>query len=120
MMRIFIEDSFDAAHFLPNVSKLHQCSRVHGHTYRIRLEFGGEVDELLGWIIDYSDVKPKWECVKKMLDHRDLNEVIKNPTCENIAEWIAAHISVTLPPQTKLCRMEIRETERCGVVWEAK
>lgn len=36
-------------------------------TYRIRLEFTGEVNEL-GWIFDYAEAKAQWDKVKSDLD----------------------------------------------------
>lgn len=111
-MTIFIEDSFDSAHWLPNVPEGHKCSRTHGHTYRIRLEVSGEVDSTTGWVVDYADLKAVWEPLKIQLDHRCLNEILSNPTCELIAEWIAARM---IPALT---RIELRETVNCGAVWE--
>ncbi len=108
---VFIEDSFDAAHWLPNVPLDHKCHRMHGHTYRIRMEVAGKVDPALGWIIDYSDLKEAWEPVKERLDHRALNDILANPTCELIAGYIANCIPM-------LSRIELRETVNCGVVWE--
>ena len=43
MTTVFVEDSFDAAHWLPNVPEGHKCGRMHGHTYRVRLEVSGDV-----------------------------------------------------------------------------
>lgn len=111
-MKIFIEDSFDSAHWLPNVPDGHKCKQMHGHTYRIRLEFAGEIGEVSGWVIDYADVKSVWEDVKQMLDHHCLNDILRNPTCELIAGWIGSRIGFGL------CRIELRETVNCGVVWE--
>lgn len=118
-MRIFIEDSFDAAHFLPNVPDGHKCRSLHGHTYRIRLEFGGVLNSTSGWIIDYADVKQYWNFIKKDLDHKCLNDVpgLENPTCEIIAQYIYGRLDY--PSElTSLKRIEIRETEHCGVVLE--
>ena len=118
-MTIFLEDSFDAAHWLPNVPDGHKCKRLHGHTYRVRLEVTGEVGAESGWVMDYADLKSQWDALKKSLDHRSLNEVkfLENPTCERIAEWLACHLG--LPAQYTLSRIELRETEHCGVVWQA-
>jgi 6-pyruvoyltetrahydropterin/6-carboxytetrahydropterin synthase len=114
-MRIFLEDSFDAAHWLPNVPVEHKCHSLHGHTYRIRLEVTGKVGLKTGWIIDYGDVKAAWETVKSSVDHRCLNEIIgmENSTCENLTYWIMDRLK---PKLRGLCKIEIRETERCGVV----
>lgn len=118
-MRIFIEDSFDAAHWLPNVPPDHKCHNLHGHTYRIRMEIGGEVDAEMGWVIDYAEVKMAWDSVKVQLDHHCLNAIdgLRNSTCENLVRWIWDALKTTLPG---LARIEIRETERCGVVYEGE
>lgn len=116
-MRIFIEDSFDSAHYLPNVPVWHKCHRTHGHTYRIRIEVAGAVDPVLGWVVDYSFVRAAWCVVKDRVDHHMLNEIteLENPTCELIAEWIWRELS--LPG---LAKIELRETEHCGVVYEGE
>lgn len=113
-MTVFIEDSFDSAHFLPNVPKDHKCARLHGHTYRIRIEISGAVDPVSGWVIDYAEIKTAWEPIKHNLDHWNLNEVILNPTCENIAEWIAKRLEYV---GVLVSSIELRETVNCGVVW---
>jgi 6-pyruvoyltetrahydropterin/6-carboxytetrahydropterin synthase len=116
-MRIFVEDSFDSAHWLPNVPVGHKCGQLHGHTYRIRLEFSGDVDPVMGWVIDYSEIKTLWGRVKSLLDHKCLNDILSNPTCENIALFVKGNIGDTY---AGLSRIEIRETERCGVVLDCK
>ena len=107
---IFIEDSFDSAHWLPNVPEDHKCHRMHGHTYRIRLEVFGPVDPVTGWIIDYTELKAEWEIIKRDLDHKTLNDVLPNPTCELIAAYIGSWLPM-------VSQIELRETVNCGVVW---
>lgn len=109
-MTIFLEDSFDAAHWLPRVPAGHKCAQLHGHTYRIRLEVQGDVGPETGWVVDYAELKQKWAPVKAALDHQSLNSIIQNPTCELIAEWIGERL-----PMVSL--IELRETVNCGVVW---
>lgn len=113
IMRIFIEDSFDSAHYLPNVPDGHKCAAMHGHTYRIRLEVEGIVGNVSGWVIDYAEVKAVWETVKAQLDHKCLNDILQNPTCEVIAFWIRDLVQARIPG---LSGIELRETERCGVI----
>ena len=114
-MTVFIEDSFDSAHWLPNVPSGHKCHRLHGHTYRVRLEITGVVSPVGGWVIDYSDARAKWDSVKSVVDHHCLNDLpgLENSTCELLALWIVDRLKPELPG---LSRIEIRETERCGVV----
>lgn len=110
-MTVFVEDSFDAAHFLPNVPENHKCRNMHGHTYRVRIEVAGEVDAETGWVEDYAAIKARWEQVKHKLDHRVLNDIIYNPTCEHIATFIGVSVDAT--------RVEVRETVNCGCIWQA-
>ena len=124
MMRIFLEDSFDSAHWLPNVPETHKCRGMHGHTYRIRIEFAASMDERMGWLVDYAVVKPFWDMIHKRLDHKTLNEILPNPTCELIAEYIATELQGLLtrlgPARlVTVARIELRETVKCGVIWEA-
>jgi len=116
-MTIFIEDTFDAAHFLPNVPVGHKCRNLHGHTYKVRIEVTGEVEPASGWVIDYAVVKEAWTPVKALVDHKCLNYAIpelENSTCENLAQWIWGHLKLSIPDLSKL---EVRETANCGVVY---
>jgi 6-pyruvoyltetrahydropterin/6-carboxytetrahydropterin synthase len=118
-MRIFIEDTFDAAHWLPNVPVDHKCHNLHGHTYHVRIEIEGEIGEATGWIVDYAVVKGAWDVVKRIVDHRNLNKIegLENSTCELLAQWIWKRLSV-FQLGDKLARLEVRETAHCGVVIE--
>lgn len=116
-MTIFIEDSFDSAHWLPNVPVGHKCKNMHGHTYRVRIEVSGEVGRKTGWVVDYDEIKTIWEPLKNQLDHQIINSVIENSTCENIAEWIGKRM-VIQNAMAYCSQVEIRETEHCGAIWE--
>ena len=79
------EFSFDAAH---NLVKYHgKCEKLHGHTYRLRVTVVGEPDDE-GMVMDFLELK---DIVKKEilahLDHSYINELIEQPTAENIAKW---------------------------------
>lgn len=119
-MRIFIEDSFDSAHSLPHLPADHKCHHLHGHTYKIRMEFSGPISEK-GWVVDYGVVKSYWGFTKQRIDHKFINEFVPISTCENLAAWIWCDLCNHMklgPPMVKLERIELRETERCGVVYE--
>lgn len=89
-MELFKEFTFEAAHRLPNVPAEHKCSRLHGHSYKVRIEVSGPVDASLGWVIDFGDIKTAWRDLDDALDHRYLNEIpgLDNPTSEVLAIWI--------------------------------
>jgi 6-pyruvoyltetrahydropterin/6-carboxytetrahydropterin synthase len=114
-MRVFIEDTFDSAHWLPNVPKGHKCRNVHGHTYKVRIEVEGPVNKKSGWVIDYAEIKKAREPLKLRLDHKVLNEIkgLENSTSENLVEWIWVRLQIAGLP---ISLIEVRETANCGAV----
>ena len=86
-MRLDVEFTFAAAHRLPRYDG--PCFRLHGHNYRFFVGLEGEVDPKSGMIVDFGVVKAAvTEHVLARVDHRDLNDLLENPTAENIARWI--------------------------------
>jgi len=81
---------FEAAHSLKDLGEKHKCSRIHGHLYQVEVVVGGEIDEKLGWIMDFGDISRETNEVLEKLDHRYLNEIegLEVPTSENIARFI--------------------------------
>ncbi len=78
--------TFDAAHNLINYHG--KCERLHGHTYRLRVIVEGTPDSE-GMIIDFIELKAVVkERVISRLDHSYINEIISQPSAENIALWI--------------------------------
>ncbi len=80
----------EAAHRLPNVPAGHKCARLHGHSFAIEIHVRGPLDDTLGWVMDFADIKTAFEPVFDEIDHRYLNEVpgLENPTSEHLARWI--------------------------------
>lgn len=112
-MEIFKEFTFEAAHRLPNLPPEHKCSRLHGHSFRVRVCVAGAVDERTGWVMDFGDIKAVCKPVIDELDHRYLNEIpgLENPTSERIAMWLWARLRPLLP---QLSAIEVRETCTAG------
>ena len=78
--------TFDAAHNLVNYHG--KCERLHGHTYRLRVVLEGRPDAE-GMIMDFLELKDiVKECVLSRLDHAYLNDIIPQPSAENIALWV--------------------------------
>ena len=93
-MRMGLSLEFDAAHRLPGYDG--KCARVHGHTYEVEVVVEGPVDEKTGFLMDFYDLKEALRSVLEELDHRDLNEILDNPTAECIADHIRAGLEAVL------------------------
>ncbi len=116
-MEIWKEFRFEAAHLLPNLPEGHKCRRLHGHSYRVRIYVEGELDENLGWIIDFADIKAAFKPILDQLDHHYLNEIegLENSTAEVIARWIWDRLKPRLPI---LSRVEVGETCTSGCTYD--
>ena len=83
--RLGIILTFDAAHHLPEYDG--DCSRIHGHTWKIIVEFDYEQVNKIGIATDFKLLKKK---IKGLLpDHQYLNSFYGDgfrPTCENLCE----------------------------------
>ncbi len=112
-MDIFKTFTLESAHRLPNVPAGHKCARVHGHSFRVEIHVSGPVDDRLGWVMDFADVKSAFDPLFQRLDHRYLNDVpgLDNPTSENLARWIWGELQPGLP---QLSRVVVHETCTSG------
>jgi len=77
---------FDAAH---NLIAYHgKCEKLHGHTYKLCVSVKGTLDEE-GMVLDFAVLKQiVTDRVLKILDHSYINDIIEQPSAENIAIWI--------------------------------
>jgi 6-pyruvoyltetrahydropterin/6-carboxytetrahydropterin synthase len=107
-MRVWREFTFEAAHWLPAVPTGHKCRRLHGHSYRVEVHVDGPV-AADGMVMDFAEIKAAWIPLDDALDHRCLNDVITNPTSENLARFIWQQLD--LPG---LARVVVRETCTSG------
>jgi 6-pyruvoyltetrahydropterin/6-carboxytetrahydropterin synthase len=112
-MRLDVEFSFAAAHRLPRYEG--PCFRMHGHNYRFLVALDGEVDPATGMVADFGVVKQVvQELVLARVDHRTLNDVLENPTAENIARWIWEVLEARLPG---LAEVRLYEIPDCCVTY---
>lgn len=94
-MDIYKSFRFEAAHHLPHVPDGHKCSRLHGHSYEVKIRVRGDVGERTGWVCDFSEIATAWAPIGQRLDHYYLNEIagLENPTSENLARWIWSRLT---------------------------
>ena len=85
---------FDAAHKLPHYDG--KCQNLHGHTWKLEVKVTGEVVEegpKQGMVVDFSDLKDLVNTiVLGSLDHHYLNDLLENPTAENLALEVALRL----------------------------
>lgn len=102
--------AFEAAHRLPRVPAEHQCSRMHGHSFRVTITLAGEMDERMGWLVDFDAItKLVQPIIDDELDHRTLNDVpgLENPTSEVLSVWLWKRLRPLLP---QLSGVTVHET----------
>lgn len=99
-MRIFKEFKFEAAHFLPSAEPGTPNSRIHGHSFRVKVTLEGAPHDDTGVIQHLGIVEQELKAVQAKLDHRFLNEDVEGlqlPTLEHIALWIWGELQGPLP-----------------------
>jgi 6-pyruvoyltetrahydropterin/6-carboxytetrahydropterin synthase len=107
---------FEAAHVLPNHPG--KCRNLHGHSYRLGVTVEGHVDAATGLAIDFADLKAIVQReVVDVLDHRYVNDLIDNPSAENMTIWMWRRLRPALPG---LVEIELWETRRCAVVYRGE
>ena len=85
---------FEAAHKLIGYDG--DCANLHGHSYVLEIQVKGVVDEQ-GFVMDFKELKHFVQTkVIDLLDHVYLNDIIKNPTAENIVIWIVRKLQQDL------------------------
>lgn len=116
---IFKDFTFEAAHMLPHVPEGHKCGRLHGHSFNLRVELRGQVDQFTGWIVDFGDVKAALKPMISRLDHHYLNDIegMENPTSEVIAEWVFNEAAKLLDGLCAVESVTVKETCTCGATY---
>jgi 6-pyruvoyltetrahydropterin/6-carboxytetrahydropterin synthase len=107
---------FEAAHVLPDHPG--KCSRMHGHSYRLEVAIVGPIQTrgpARGMIEDFDTIKTVVrETVVERLDHQTLNDLIENPTAENIIGWIWEQLAPKLSGLDELVLWETANS--CAVL----
>jgi len=98
-MQIYKEFTFEAAHFLPTAPEGHPNSRLHGHSFRVRVVVDGQPDPESGLIFHFEDLAKALEDTRLKLDHHYLNEIegLELPTLERISMWLWDRLKSQVP-----------------------
>jgi 6-pyruvoyltetrahydropterin/6-carboxytetrahydropterin synthase len=113
--RIWKDFTLDSAVQLKRAPAGANEANIHGHTFQVRLHLTAPIDTVMGWTIDFGDVKTIFDPVFKALDHQPLYEVsaLHDADTASIADWIYTTTKVSLP---QLVRVDLFETAGCGSI----
>ncbi len=103
-----------SAHFLPHLPPTHKCHRLHGHNFKVILEWSASS---LAKVLSYEEAAGHFIPVQKQLHRRLLNEIegLENPTAENLAAWLWRHLKISIPA---LSSVTVYETPTAGTCYD--
>lgn len=110
------EFTFESAHHL--VGYEGDCSKPHGHSYKLQVTLSGGIDFTSDpniasnlMVLDFKDLK---KMVKDVVisthDHVDLNTIYENPTAEAMVVTIFVALLAVLPHDVRLESVKLWET----------
>jgi len=118
MYQLWVEEHFDAAHYLPDYNG--KCEHMHGHRFKVVIRMEGESVGSDGMAYDFAKMKQPLRQILSQLDHTCLNDFApfsKNaPSSEHIAKWLYAELQphfATTP--VNLTQVEVWESPTTGV-----
>jgi 6-pyruvoyltetrahydropterin/6-carboxytetrahydropterin synthase len=97
--RIWKEMSLDSAVRLKHAPHGDRRRRIHGHSFTVRLHLSAGLDQIMGWVMDYGDVKALFRPVFERLDHQPLHELpdLSDADPASLARWTRREIGDQLP-----------------------
>ncbi len=113
--RIWKDMTLDSALTLPLAPDGDRRRHVYGHTYTLRLHLSAPLDRVMGWTVDFGDVKTLFDPIFKRIDHQPLHELpgLHQADAAGLACWIKKETAALLP---QLDRIDLYETRGCGVI----
>ena len=78
-----------------------KCENLHGHNWKIIVYMKSETLNQDGMVCDFSEIK---NIVREKLDHKNLNDILEQPTSENLAKYICDLLG------EKCFKVEVQET----------
>ena len=115
-MLLKIIRQFSAAHHLPHYDG--PCHNLHGHTWKVVFVLQGPV-QTNGMVHDFKVLKKLLD--DQLPDHQYLNDLLDNPTAENLAPYLFEKVSAALKPLAiTLKTLELWENESAAAIVESK
>lgn len=106
-----VKEGFSAAHYLPDYRG--KCEALHGHNYAVEVFIASESLGEDGIAHDFAGIRAK---LKEIIpDHILLNDILENPSAENIASYIYGKMKLFYPG---LVKVVVWENERQGAEYQ--
>lgn len=106
MYYLEVKEEISSAHYLTEPYE-GKCNNIHGHNWKVKIYCKSERLNECGMVVDFKEIKE----IIKLLDHRLLNELIPQPTAENIAHYLTDSIA-------NCYKVEITESEGNKAIYE--
>jgi len=108
---------FEAAHRLDGYPG--NCRNLHGHSYKVEVEVGPtrtrpSAPPLPSMVMDLADLKKVVQPVIDKLDHSFLNDILLEPTAENLCVFIKDSL---LAVNLNVVRVRVWETHSSYAEW---
>ena len=120
MYTLSVDTTISAAHRLRDYNG--PCARIHGHNWKIRLEVQSDIIDEIGIIVDFTTLEQYLQQVAGQFDHQLINDISPfnelNPTAENLVKFIYDQVKRLLPPQIKIKKVSVWETDYYMVTYE--
>ena len=106
--RIWKDQNFESS-----LTDSENTSILFGHSYLIRLHLMSDLDSILGWTVDYGDVKRLFAPVYTQLDHKELHAIssLEGTDVASISKWIKSQANESIP---ELNRLDLFDTPSSG------
>jgi 6-pyruvoyltetrahydropterin/6-carboxytetrahydropterin synthase len=113
--RIWKEFRFESALKFGDTAAGLSNQLFRGHSYVTRLHLTAPLDRVMGWTVDYGDVKELFKSTYKELDHHLLTDIdgVGSGDLESILRWMKSQMSESLP---QLDRIDLYETPGRGAM----
>jgi len=99
--RLRVSGDFSSSHQLRHYEG--KCENMHGHNFTVEVDVSGDsLDEKLGILMDFKELKRLLKVVTEELDHRHLNDLPAfaeaNPSSELLARYVHRRMKDLLAP----------------------
>jgi 6-pyruvoyltetrahydropterin/6-carboxytetrahydropterin synthase len=115
MYEVSVEERFSASHQLRFSDGC--MEPLHAHDWGVRVTVAGSRLDEAGFLVDFGLLRGRLRERLAGLVDQNLNTVSafdgRNPSAENLAHYIAAHVEQELPSGVRLLAVEVEEEPGC-------